>query len=91
VALGLKCDACHGEGKKQPVKSEKCLGCHQSFEEVAKRTQDIVPNPHSNHITESGDLECTQCHQGHKADIIYCANCHSNISFKRHSATPAGK
>ncbi len=83
LALGLQCADCHGEGKKQPVKGDKCLECHQSFEEVAKRTQDVKPNPHSNHITEDGDIECTQCHQGHKADVVYCATCHKGMTFKR--------
>lgn len=85
-ALGLTCADCHGEGQKAPVTGDKCLSCHQSYEEVAKRTQDIHPNPHSNHLTEN-DLDCTGCHHGHKADQIYCSTCHSGISFKRNPPT----
>ena len=85
LASGLKCEDCHGEGKKQPVKGEKCLECHQSLEEVAKRTQDIKPNPHANHITANVDLDCTECHKGHKANVVYCDTCHKGMTFKRAS------
>lgn len=91
VAKGLDCAACHGDGPKKPVHGAKCLECHTSFEEVAKKTTDIKPNPHANHIVESSDLECTECHQGHKADVVYCANCHSGLAFKRNSAPAADK
>jgi fumarate reductase flavoprotein subunit len=89
ITAGLECKSCHGEGKKQPVTGDKCLECHTSFEEVAKRTQDMKPNPHENHITESTDLDCTKCHQGHKADVVYCTNCHTGLTFKRSSAPAA--
>jgi fumarate reductase flavoprotein subunit len=53
---------------------------------VAKSTQDIKPNPHANHIT-TNDLDCTSCHKGHDADVVYCTNCHKGLSFKRTPAT----
>lgn len=92
LAQGLQCSDCHGEGKKQPVRGDKCLECHQSFEEVAKRTEDMKPNPHSNHITESTDLDCTNCHKGHKQNEIYCVTCHKTMTFNRSAkkSTDAG-
>jgi len=86
IGLGLTCKDCHGEGKKRAVKGDKCLECHQSYEVVAKSTQDIKPNPHANHIT-TNDLDCTSCHKGHDADVVYCTNCHKGLSFKRTPAT----
>jgi fumarate reductase flavoprotein subunit len=87
VANGLECSACHGEGeKKDPVKSDKCLTCHTSFEEVAKQTMDWNPNPHSNHVVESGDVECTSCHHGHKPSEVFCHSCHADMKFERKAA-----
>jgi hypothetical protein len=82
-AAGLECQSCHREGTKKPVESDQCLTCHESFEAVAKRTKDLNPNPHDNHITQNA--ECTQCHHGHKADDNVCMSCHSSMEFKRKS------
>jgi hypothetical protein len=79
---GLKCEACHKEAQpKKPASAEACLGCHKSLEAVAGRTKDYNANPHQNHITESGDVVCTQCHQGHKADVLLCNNCHQGMQI----------
>jgi hypothetical protein len=83
AAAGLKCASCHGEGKKTPVESAKCLECHESFKAVAERTKDMKPNPHANHLVDTGTLECTDCHHGHKASEIACTNCHNNFNFTR--------
>jgi fumarate reductase flavoprotein subunit len=45
-----------------------------------------MPNPHAGHV---GELECTLCHNGHRADELYCSNCHKSMVVKR-NATPAG-
>jgi hypothetical protein len=81
---GLDCTACHGEGPKKPVKGEQCLSCHQSFDEVAKRTQDMEPNPHDNHQTIN-NIDCTECHKGHKPDQVFCQQCHGDMQLKRNS------
>ena len=82
VSNGLECSACHGEAeKKQPVSSSKCLECHQSIVEVAK-PEDLHFYPHSNHLIESGEVECTDCHHGHKPNEIYCRRCHEDLSFE---------
>jgi fumarate reductase flavoprotein subunit len=87
VARGLECSACHGDAeKKGPVAQDKCLTCHTSFGEVANATKDVTPNPHANHLVESGDLECTSCHHGHKPSEIFCHSCHADMKFERQAA-----
>jgi hypothetical protein len=84
---GISCIGCHKEEKPKTAAPEKaCLACHKSLDAVAERTKDYERNPHHNHITESSDVECTQCHQGHKADKILCHNCHSGMQFVKNSA-----
>ena len=84
---GVTCDVCHGEA--QPTKAapaENCLICHQSIAVVAERTKDFERDPHNNHITESADIECTQCHHGHKIDVPVCDQCHSGFKYEKRQA-----
>jgi hypothetical protein len=84
---GISCIGCHKEAQPKTAAPEKvCLACHKSLDAVAERTKDYSPDPHSNHITQSSDIECTQCHQGHKADTILCHRCHSGMKFAKNSA-----
>jgi fumarate reductase flavoprotein subunit len=82
---GVACLACHGEATPKTAASEKgCLSCHKSLEAVAEKTIDMTPaNPHKNHITEANKIECTQCHNGHKADVPSCTNCHAGMNFEK--------
>ncbi len=83
---GLSCDACHGEAQpKSAAPAKSCLNCHQSLEAVAEKTMDRRYNPHKNHLTASYDVECTQCHNGHKADTPACWQCHEGLTFKKES------
>jgi fumarate reductase flavoprotein subunit len=82
---GLDCTACHGDGPKKPVTGDKCLECHESFDNVAKRTQDMEPNPHDNHQSMQG-ISCTECHKGHKTDVVFCQQCHGDMKLTRNSA-----
>ena len=92
IAAGLKCGSCHGDAEpKQAVATKQCLQCHESFEALAKRTADIKPNPHTNHLVDSGDAECNFCHHGHKANEIGCRSCHADRVFIRGSAADAKK
>lgn len=85
IAKGMDCTACHdGDGPKKPVTGEKCLSCHQSFDEVAKRTQDMDPNPHDNHQTLQ-NISCTECHKGHTKDVVFCQQCHGDMKLVRNS------
>jgi hypothetical protein len=86
---GLTCIACHKEPKpKTDASPENCLVCHQSIEAVAEKTADRSPNPHKNHVTDSMDLECTQCHHGHKADTPLCLQCHLGMGFEKAATEP---
>ena len=81
---GLACGVCH-EGNDKPTtaaKPEACLTCHGSLSAVAERTKGYIANPHKNHITESNDITCTQCHQGTKEDTVICLRCHTGMKFK---------
>ncbi len=85
---GLACDACHAEAQPTtPASGQACLKCHKSLEAVAERTKDFERNPHQNHITDSSDVECTQCHFGHKDDVPLCHQCHSGMEFKKQPET----
>ena len=84
-AAKITCAGCH-EGEEQPktaATQKGCITCHKSLEAVAERTKDFDKNPHQNHMTESSDVECTQCHQGHKADEVLCHQCHSGMVFEK--------
>jgi len=84
---GLACDPCHGEAQpKTPATSKACLTCHESLKAVSERTKDFERNPHDNHLTEATDVECTQCHQGHKADTPVCHQCHEGMKFEKKNA-----
>jgi cytochrome c len=84
---GAACAVCHGdENPPKPAAGEKCLACHTSLEAVAERTKDYDKNPHKNHLTESMDVTCTHCHNGHKADEPLCGRCHSGIKFEKKKA-----
>lgn len=86
IAAGLECANCHGPAeKKVPVESEKCLECHTSFAEVAKRTARLKPNPHANHFVDSGVAECVGCHHGHSPRTLVCTDCHT-VRFEKTSA-----
>ena len=75
IKRGLTCTQCHGEGAKKPVVKTQCLACHSSYAEVAERTEGLDPNPHDSH---QGEVECNQCHKGHKPDELSCTACHSD-------------
>ena len=87
---GITCGGCHGEEEDAPktaASPKSCLACknHGSWDVVAERTvkdKDYRFNPHRNHITETNDIECTQCHQAHRNDTVACYDCHTGMKFK---------
>jgi maltose-binding protein MalE len=86
---GITCSVCHdGENEPKAAASPKsCLTCknHDSLQTAAERTnaaKGFKFNPHHNHILETNKLECTQCHQSHKADTVVCYDCHQLMKFK---------
>jgi fumarate reductase flavoprotein subunit len=92
IASGLQCSNCHGDAAtKQPVATDQCLKCHESFDDLSKKTEDITPNPHSNHLIDSSDIDCDFCHHGHKANEIGCHKCHADMELTRGSAATTTK
>jgi fumarate reductase flavoprotein subunit len=83
---GLACTDCHEDTPKKAVSRDKCQQCHGSYAEIAKRTENLEPNPHYNHTI---DLDCNNCHHQHKPMEIYCHNCHKNLVFTPNPAIPA--
>ncbi|MDO4938281.1 MAG: cytochrome c3 family protein [Sutterellaceae bacterium] len=74
AAKGVKCEMCHISAEKTtPVRKEACLKCHGSYEQLAKRTAKVEPNPHDNHF---GDRDCSTCHKGHTKSVVTCNQCH---------------
>jgi len=77
IKTGLNCDSCHGEAKVAAgaeVGVAKCLSCHGPYEQLAKRTENLILNWHAN--PHYGDLDCNECHHGHRADENSCGRCH---------------
>jgi hypothetical protein len=75
-AAGLDCKDCHGDkDKRDGVDMDKCLSCHESYAKLklSPRTAKFHPNPHDGHFV---DLDCNNCHHGHKAAENYCDQCH---------------
>lgn len=56
------------------------------MEALAERTKDFDKNPHKNHLLDSSDIACTECHQGHKADKSVCDQCHAGLKFEKKQA-----
>src|SRR5512138_1077857 len=76
--MGLACDSCHGTAQVAAgakVGMDKCLGCHGPYEKLAKRTDSLIVNWHAN--PHYGDLDCNDCHHGHRADENTCKKCHN--------------
>ncbi len=75
VKAGIECSGCHKENPPaKRVKTALCQTCHGDYAKLKERTKDMKPNNvHANHL---GDLECRECHQGHKADKLACDECH---------------
>ena len=86
---GITCSVCHGgeDAPKTAASPASCLVCktHDSINTVAERTsydKGYRFNPHRNHILETNNLSCIQCHQAHRADTIVCLDCHTAMKFK---------
>ena len=76
---GIDCSGCHKESppKEEPA-MEACLKCHGPHEKLAVKGEKLEHNPHASHL---GELECFNCHHGHKPSVNYCDRCHT-FGFK---------
>jgi hypothetical protein len=78
IKTGLNCDGCHESANVAAgtqVGMAKCLSCHGPYEKLAKRTESLILNWHAN--PHYGELDCNECHHGHKADENTCRTCHN--------------
>lgn len=74
VQRGLNCVSCHGKDMSKPIKYESCLQCHgPTYEDLAKKTDELDINPHATHL---GEVSCMECHQGHQKPRLACIQCH---------------
>ena len=71
----LTCNDCHLTKNPERLTTEQCLSCHGSFEEVAKATKDLDPDPH-NSPHYGSELDCDLCHYEHSVSENFCAQCH---------------
>lgn len=62
---------------------EFCLNenCHEgitSREDLKKATEDFERNPHE---AQHGEVDCGECHKGHRASVNYCSQCHNDADI----------
>lgn len=75
LLAGVSCEDCHDKtASAQSPKTKVCLQCHGTFHEIADRTNDMDPNPHSSHL--GSELDCHLCHRLHKKSENLCKRCH---------------
>ncbi len=79
TARGGQCQACHIEMPPKAIKGTQCQACHGGYEQMAKRTDKLDINPHDSHIE---DIDCTNCHKGHKKPVLVCDECHEFTQLK---------
>ncbi len=76
----------HGKNWPDPsgwVKKDTCMGCHGSYEDLAKATAKYEPNPHLSHL---GSVNCQECHKGDQAKpVLMCNSCH-NFTLREKAA-----
>lgn len=66
--------------RERKIKQEACLSCkeHDSYPELAETTKDWKRNVHASHW---GDMECYLCHKQHRANVLYCTKCHTDLTL----------
>lgn len=75
TAKQIACEACHGQGQPSgEIQTDKCLACHGgSYAKLAEKTAGGDINYHETHM---GEINCIECHQGHKPARLVCDQCH---------------
>lgn len=70
----VACSSCHVKAPNAKPTMKECLACHGgTYEGLAKSTESDDINMHATHM---GELECTECHSGHKKPRLVCDGCH---------------
>ncbi|MBB3170902.1 cytochrome c3 family protein [Parvibacter caecicola] len=72
-----------------------CLksGCHVTADgadlttrqQLIEATADLSFNPH---VAQHGQRECSDCHKGHRASVLVCADCHNEAQLPEGWITP---
>lgn len=76
ASRGIKCNSCHTQEPPSTKNTgmKNCLACHGStYAILAKRTAKKEINFHDTHV---GEVECKECHNGHKPSQLLCDQCH---------------
>jgi hypothetical protein len=71
----LTCKDCHPAPTPERLRTEQCLSCHGSLEEVAGATKNSDPDPHNSPHYGPG-LDCDLCHHEHSVSENFCSQCH---------------
>ena len=81
---GVKCDSCHGTGKRSdPVRMETCVACHGDSKALAAITAKVKPtNPHERNPHYGTETDCNLCHHQHQKSVEHCSDCHYRFDFK---------
>ena len=74
--FGVSCIECHEVKKpsKAPETDAKCISCHGGYDDLAKVTEKVDPNPHKTHFS---DIPCMECHKVHSPSVNMCKSCHN--------------
>ena len=74
---------------------EFCLksGCHVTADgealttraQLTEATADLAFNPH---VAQHGERACSDCHKGHRASVMVCADCHNEAALPDGWITP---
>ncbi|MHB8068870.1 MAG: cytochrome c3 family protein [Desulfobaccales bacterium] len=89
----VTCTSCHGSNLPNAgdtVEKDRCLVCHKSYEDLAKKTKPAKfpeRNPHKSHI---GEIDCALCHKAHKPSASYCLECHQEYKMPMKDAAEDG-
>lgn len=50
------------------------------YGKLSETTKTMAFNPHAQHHESLAGLDCSTCHKGHRASILMCTGCHTNVT-----------
>lgn len=80
--------------RERKVKQQVCLSCkeHDNYPALAETTKDWKRNVHASHW---GEMECYLCHKQHRANVLYCTKCHTDLTlpegWEKNTETASGQ
>lgn len=65
--------------RERKMPQETCLSCkeHDSYPDLVQTTEEWERNPHDSHW---GEMECVLCHNQHRPNVLYCTQCHDDVT-----------